>query len=221
MVDVLTLALVAAGAVLLFAGAALSVYGVALLGAVLGGGGGYLVAPTIGGIAGLEGTAATAAAVGVGMILGVVISYSLLSMVVAFAGFVTGSFLGLFVVSPVLVDGAWYVEGAAAIGVGIVGAFLGMFMTKTTLVGVTSFFGAALASRQLTLAEFEAAANGPAIEPLLWDFADPLFLGLLVLGLLSQVGLFKFGYVTKLTAILPGARVIRNRGDDEGKAAGG
>lgn len=220
MVDVITLALVGAGAVLLFAGAALSVYGVALLGAVIGGGGGYLVAPTIGGIAGLEGMAASAAAVGVGMIVGVVLSYSLLSVAVAGAGFVTGSFLGLFVVSGFL-EGAWYVDAAAAIGVGFVGAFLGMIMTKTTLVGVTSFLGSALASRQLTLAEFRVAAEGPAIEPLVWDFADPLFLGLLVLGLLTQVGLFKFGYVTKLTSILPGARIIRNRGDDDGKAAGG
>lgn len=220
MVDVLTLAIVAVGTVLLFAGAALSVYGVALLGAVIGGGGGYLLAPTIGAAAGVEGNAAIAAAVGVGVIAGVLISYSLLSVVVAVAGFVTGAFLGLFVVTPIFVDGAWYVEAAAALGVGILGGFLGMLMTKTTLVGVTSFLGAALASRQLAVPNLEAAANGPAIEPLLFDFADPIFLGLLVLGLLSQIGLFKFGYVTKLTAILPGARIIRNRGDND-KAAGG
>jgi len=221
MVEVLGIALIAAGAVLLLAGAALSVYGVALLGALLGGGGGYLVAPTIGGALGVGGAAAIAAAVGIGAVAGVIVAYSLLSMVVAAAGFVVGAFVGLFVVNPLFVEGPFYVEWGAAIGVGVIGGFFGMLMTKTTLIGVTSFLGSALASQQLTMSEFRAAANGPAIDPLLFEYSDPIFLGLFVLGVLSQVGLFKLGYVTKLTALLPGASTVRDRGDEEERAAGG
>lgn len=224
MVEVLGLtllawALIVAGAVLLFAGAALSVYGVALLGALLGGGGGYLIAPTVGAALGVEGLLAIGAAVVIGAVVGVVVAYSLLSMVVAFAAFVVGIFLGMFVVSPIWVDGPFYVEWAAALGVGIVAGFLGMIMTKTALIGVTSFIGSALASRELTMADLQTAADGPAIDPLLFDWANPIFLALLVLGVLSQVGLFKLGWVTKITALLPGASIVTNdRGDD---AAGG
>lgn len=223
MVEVLAIALVAAGAVLLLAGAALSVYGVALLGALLGGGGGYLLAPTIGGALGVGGVAAIAAAVGVGVVAGVIVAYSLLSMVVAAAGFVVGAFVGLFVVNPLFVDGPFYVEWGAAVGVGVVGGFFGMLMTKTTLIGVTSFLGSALSSQQLTMTEFRAAADGPTIDPLLFEYSDPLFLGLLALGVLSQVGLFKLGYVGKLAALLPGASTVTDRGGDEAeeRAAGG
>lgn len=221
MVELLTLAFVAAGGVLLFAGAALSVYGVALLGAVLGGGGGYLLAPTIGGALPVGGVAANAVAVVIGLVAGVVVAYSLLGMVVAAAGFVTGAFVGLYVLNPLFVEGEWFVEVAAAVGAGLVGGFAGMIMTKTVLVGVTSFIGAALASRQLTMADFRTAAEGPTIDPLIWEFTAPAFLALLALGLLTQIGLFKFGYVTRLTALLPGADIVTDSGDDEGKAAGG
>lgn len=215
-------ALVAAGAVLLFAGAALSVYGVGLLGALLGGGAGYLAAPTIGGWLGIGGgIGAVAAAVAIGVVVGVVVAYSLLSMVVAAAGFVVGVFLGQFVVTPLLVDGPFYVEWGATLGVGIVCGFFGMMFTKTSLIGITSFLGSALAARQLTMADFRAAADGPSIDPLLFDYADPIFLVLLVLGALSQIGLFKLGYVTKITALLPGADVLTDRGEDEERAAGG
>lgn len=221
MVEVLGLALIAAGAVLLFAGAALSVYGVALLGALLGGGGGYLIAPTVGGALGVAGFPAIAAAILVGAVAGVVVAYSLLSMVVAAAGFVVGAFVGLFVVNPLFVDGPVYLEWGAALGAGVLGGFLGTLFTKTTLIGVTSFLGSALAARQLTLADFRGAADGPAIDPLLFTYTDPLFLGLLVLGVLSQVGLFKLGWVTKLTALLPGASEGTDGGDEEERATGG
>lgn len=220
MVEPIGIAVIVLGAVLLFAGAALSVYGVALLGAVVGGSGAFLLAPTIGGAVGVEGIALTAGVLLAGAAVGVVLAYTLLSMVVAGAGFAVGTFVGLNVINPLFVSGEWYVEVGAAVGVGLVAAFLGMLVTKTMLVGVTAFVGAAFASTQVTPDSLQAAADGPTIDPLLVDVADPVFAGLFVLGLLAQIGLFRFGYVSKLTALLPGARVIRNRGEEEGGAPG-
>lgn len=218
MVDLIAVGVVVAGVVLLFGGAALSVYGVALLGALVGGGGGYLVAPTLGGLVGVEGLAATAVAVAIGGIAGIAIAYTVLSMAVAAISLVVGVFLGLVVFAPILVDGAWYVEWAAAIGVGLVAAVLAMFLTKTTLIFISAATGAALASLSVTPADVAAAAEATSIDPLLFDATAPLFLGLLVLGVLSQFGLFKLGYVTKLAALLPGASVLRDKGDEEGSA---
>jgi hypothetical protein len=44
------------------------------------------------------------------------------------------------------------------------------------------------------------------VEPLLFDPTALPFLAVFVLGVLSQFGLFKFGYVTTLVGLLPGAR---------------
>lgn len=213
MVELLDIAFVLGGAVLLFFGAVLSVYGVALLGAGLGAGGGYLFAPTIGGFVGLEGLLATAAAIPIGAIAGVMLTYLLLSFAVAAVSFLVGIYFGTALVAP-----AVGTAGLAGIGVGVavglLAAAVGSIMTKTTMILITSAMGAALVSRQLTLRALEAAQSELAVEPLVFE-PEPLFVGLFALGVLSQLGLFKLGWVAKLVAVLPGARRLRDRGEDE------
>lgn len=217
MVEVIAIGMIAAGIVLLFAGAALSVYGAGLLGAVLGGGGGYLVAPTIAGVAGIDGAAGVAIAVAVGALIGVGITYVLLSMAIAAMGFVVGIYLGVVAVNPIVGGDSLLVTILVGLGTGVALAFLGMFMTRTTMVIITSFIGAALASRSITLDGITAAADGfPTMEPMVFEVTEPLFLGLFVLGLLSQVGLFKLGYVTKIAGLLPGASVFRDKKGAQG-----
>jgi len=213
MVSLVAVALVVGGAVLLFSGAALSIYGVGLLGFGIGASGGYLVAPTIGGLVGLEGLLALVAAAAIGGIVGLVVTYALLSMAIAAVSFVVGTFFGLVVVAP-LVGGTGLLAYPVAIAVGIGAGFLGMVLTKTMMILITSLVGAALTSRSITVADFQAAQAGFSIDPLLFEFADPLFVGLLVLGILSQFGLFKLGYVAKLVALLPGASVFTDRNEE-------
>ncbi|PSP26751.1 phosphate ABC transporter permease [Halobacteriales archaeon QH_2_65_14] len=206
----IAIALVVGGAVLLFSGAGLSVYGAGLLGAVLGGGGGYLLAPTLAGAVSLDGLAATAAAVVVGAVIGVGVTYVLLSMAIAAMGFVVGTYLGLVAADPVLGDPSLAVTALVALAVGVGVAFLGMFMSRTTMVIITSFVGAALASQSITIETVNDAADAFDPDPLIFDATAPLFLGLFALGILSQFGLFKLGYVTKLAGHLPGASVLKD-----------
>lgn len=214
MVEVLPIALVVGGAVLLFSGAALSVYGVGLLGAVIGGSGGFLLAPTIGGLLGFEGLIAVVAGIGVGVVAGVAVTYALLSFAIAAVSFVVGTFLGLVAIAPVLVDGPGFLVYPVALGIGIGAAVLGMFATKTAMVLVTAGAGATLVSRSVTLADFEAAQAELALDPLLFEATGPLFLGLFGLGVLSQFGLFKLGYVTSIVGLLPGASVFTDSRED-------
>lgn len=218
MIDVATFGLVAVALVLLFAGATLSIYGIATLGMLIGGGGGYLVAPTVGAAVGLEGTLATAAGVTAGVLAGVLAAYLLFSVAVAAVSVLFGAYLGMFELAPHVMDGVWYVEWAAALALGLVAGFLGLVMTRSAMIFVTSFAGAALASRAVTLAELEAARTAAAVDPLQFELADPAFLALFVLGVLTQFGLFRFGYVTGVVAFLPGARMLRDGGR---KGAGG
>lgn len=215
MVEPIGIAVILAGAVLLCFGAALSVYGVALLGAILGGGGGFMLAPTIGGAVGASGAGATVVAVGIGAIAGVIVAYTVLSMVVAIAGFAVGSLIGLFVVTGLVGVEGLAPEAGVAIGTGLVIAFLAMFFTKTALIGITAFLGAALASTQLTVDGLETAASDVTIDPLVVAIDDPIFLGLFVLGLLTQFGLFKLGWFGKIAGVLPGAREVSDRDEDE------
>lgn len=218
MVDIMAVVLVLGGAVLLFAGAALSVYGVALLGVVIGGSGGYLFAPTVGGALGLSGLVAVVAATGLGIVAGLVVTYLLLSAAVAAVSFVVGTFVGLAAVAPVLTGGSGLLVYPIAFFVGVVAAAIGSIMTKTSMTLITSFVGASLVSRSITVADFEAAQARLTLDPLLFDLWSPLFLALFVLGILSQFGLFKLGYVTKLASLLPGASVLRDRGERTGKS---
>jgi len=215
MVDLIAAAFVAGGVVLLFSGAVLSVYGVGLVGAVVGGGLAYLVGPTSLPVVGLEGTAATAAAIPVGALAGIVATYMLLSLAISAIGFVVGGYVGMVAVAPALGESGIAVYGVgAAVGIGT--ALLASFMSKTAMVLVTSFVGAALTSRTITPDEFATAKEEVTIDPLLFDPAAPLLLGLFALGVLSQFGLFKLGYVTGLVARLPGARRLRDRGEESG-----
>jgi hypothetical protein len=214
MVDVVGLAILLGGAVLLVGGATLSLYGVALLGLLVGGAGGFLLAPTVGSILGLQGIVATAAATAIGILVGVVLAYVLLSVAIAALSFVAGTFAGIVVLGALFPDLSPFLLYPAALVVGGVAAALGSFMSKTILVLVSSFVGATLLSGSVTLADLEAAGTQVSIEPIVFDIASPVFLGLFVLGILLQFGIFKLGYVTKIAAVLPGASVLRDRGDE-------
>lgn len=215
MVEPSTVALVVVGLAFLFFGATFSSYGVSALGLVVGGTGGYLIAPSLAGVIGLAGPAAIAIAVIAGALIGAILSYVLLSMAVAAIAFVVGTYLGLSVVATALVDGGMLVQVPVAIGVGLVLAVLGMVLTKTMMVFLTAFIGAALASLSVSAGDLSAAQAALHPEPLLFDVTAPVFLALLVLGVLTQFGLFKFGYVTRLLGILPGVRPLRNRAGGE------
>jgi hypothetical protein len=211
MVSLVGIVLVLGGAVLLFAGAALSVYGVALLGVVLGGGVGFLFAPTIGDVLGVGGILAVVAGTVVGIVVGLLVTYALLSVAVAAVSFLVGTYVGFVAVAPLLTGGSGVLGYPVALAVGGAAALLGSIMTKTTMVLVTSVVGATLVSRSVTVADVAAAGADLSPDPLVFDLWSPLFLVLVVLGVLSQFGLFRFGYVTKLVALLPGASVFRDR----------
>ncbi len=211
MVEVTAIGLVVVGLVLLFAGAALSVYGVGLLGATLGGSGGYLIAPTLSGLFGIGELVTTILIVGIGVIVGALITYALLSVALAGTGLIAGTYIGGLVAAPVLVGGPWYIEWGVAIAIGVGTAIAALILTKTTLVITTAAVGAALASRSLTLTALQTARTELTVEPLLFDIAALPFVALFVLGVLSQLGLFKFGYVTRIATALPGARVFRDK----------
>ena len=219
MIDLGSIGLVLGGAVLLFAGAALSVYGVVLLGTLLGGGGGYLVGPTVVAAAGLDGVTAVVGSVVLGAVAGGVLGYLLLSVAVAAMSFVVGTFVGATTLAPLLVDGGWHVEWGAAIAIGVAAAILGALLTKWMMGLLTAFVGAAFASRSLTIEQFAAARQALHPEPLLFDVASPVFLALVTLGILSQVGLFKFGYVTRIARYLPGSKALPGRRRDESEPA--
>jgi hypothetical protein len=208
MVTVIEAGFVLAGVVLLLAGAALSIYGIGALGLLLGGGGGFMIAPTIGDIVGLTGLPATAAAIVIGGLVGVAVTYVLLSMAVAAISFVVGAYLGLVISDPVVGAQGLPMTIAVVLAVGVAAAFLGMFLMRTSMIVITSFVGAALASQSITFEKLETVQTDVTIDPLLFDPTDPLFLGLAILGVLSQFGLFKLGYVTKLVTWLPGAMVL-------------
>ena len=76
-------ALVTAGLVLLFLGAALSMYAVALVGFLLGASGAYVVAPSILGAVGSGGLVGLAVAIVVGGLLGAALAYVALSVATA------------------------------------------------------------------------------------------------------------------------------------------
>jgi hypothetical protein len=211
MVDLFGVAFVLGGLILLLAGAALSIYGVAALGVVVGGGLGFLSAPTVGSVVGVEGALAVVVATGLGVVAGLVVTRMLLSVAIGAVGFVVGTFAGLTAVVPMLGEGVGLLAYPVALAVGAATAVVGSFLTRTTMVLVTSFVGATLASGSLTAGDVAAAQSQFALDPLLFDPGSPVFLLLFVLGVLSQFGLFKFGYVTKLVGLLPGARVFRDR----------
>lgn len=215
MVELATVGLILIGLAFLFLGATFSSYGVAGLGLAVGAGAGYLLAPEIGGYVGLAGTEAAIAVGAVGAILGLMLAYALLSLAVAVLAFVIGTYAGLSGLSGVLVDGGGLVEVVVAVVIGLVLALVAMLLTKTMMVLITSFLGAAMASQSITREALMAAQADLTPDPLYFDLISPLFLGLFVLGILAQFGLFRFGYVTRLLSILPGVRPLRDRARGE------
>ena len=211
MIDALVVGLVAAGLAMLLAGAVLSVYGVALLGAVVGGGGGFLIAPQLG----FAGQVPLAGAALVGAVAGIAISYLLLSLAIGALAFVVGSYVGTVAAQSFLNEPGLLVVAVVGLGVGAIAAFLGTIFKRTVMVFITSFLGATLASRAVTESDIgDAELLEP--EPILFDPAgEPLFLGLFVLGVLFQLGLFRFGYVRRILSYLPGASILTDREDSE------
>jgi hypothetical protein len=211
MVDAIVVGLVAAGLAILLAGAVLSVYGVALLGAVVGGAGGFLVAPQLG----FAGQVPLAGAALVGAVIGVAISYLLLSLAIGALAFVVGSYVGTVAAQSFLDEPGLLVVAIVGLGVGAVAAFLGTIFKRTVMVFITSFLGATLASRAVTESDIDDAELLEP-DPILFDPAgEPLFLGLFVFGVLFQLGLFKFGYVTRILSYLPGASILTDREESE------
>jgi hypothetical protein len=222
--ELVNIGLILAGLVLVFFGAALSVYATALLGFLIGAGGGYVLAPQILGTFGASGPVGFAVAVIAGGALGAALAYVALSFATAVPAFVVGAYIGLYVITPVFTEGG-LVRYLVMILAGIVGAFVGFALTKFALMFITGFIGAAFASGSVSLADLVAARDDFSPEPILFDplgttplvgVEIPLFGALFVLGVLSQIGLFKLGWVTRLAAIIPGiGRVLGNGDADE------
>ncbi|ESS10829.1 MAG: hypothetical protein A07HR60_02850 [uncultured archaeon A07HR60] len=217
MLTPINLGLIAAGLLLAFVGAAVSVYAVTLTGLVIGGGGGYLVAPQIMGLVTADPVVVSAGTVVAGAVIGGFLGYTGLSLAVLGIGATVGTFLGRYTIGPFYGEGLTVMVGATLAGLAL-GALVGFVLTRTTLVLSTAFIGGALASRNWTVEAFRTAGETLTVEPILFELTDPLFLGVFALGALSQLGLFRFGYVTKLIGLLPGAR--RWSGDDDEAQSG-
>ncbi|AZQ15584.1 phosphate ABC transporter permease [Halorubrum sp. PV6] len=211
MITPLSAGIVLAGLLLAFVGAAVSVYAVTLTGVLVGAGAGYVAAPSLAGLIAVDGLLLTGAAAALGAAVGGFLAYAGLSFAVVAIGGLVGGFAGRFAVGPMYaadatgIEGTLLLVGATLAGVAV-GALFGFVLSRTTLVVSTAFIGAAFASRSITPATLDAATAQTSVEPLLFDVTAPLFLAVFVLGALSQVGLFRFGYVTKLVGLLPGAR---------------
>lgn len=214
MVDIVGVAVILGGLVLLFAGAVLSLYGVALLGALVGAGVGSLFGPMLGDALGIDGTIALAGGIIVGLVLGIIIAYAVVKWAIAMLGLIVGTYVGIAAIVPALVEVSWYLEVALAIAIGMLAALLAMVFTKSILIILTSLAGAMLASTAVTLDDLTEAADTVSIDPLTFELVDPLFLGLFIIGVLSQYGLFELGMVTRFVRRLPGAGVITDRGGD-------
>ncbi|MES3517711.1 MAG: hypothetical protein PPP58_08620 [Natronomonas sp.] len=208
------------GLVLLFFGATISVYAVSILGFLVGAGSAYLVAPSILGVAGASGPLGVVAAVVAGGVVGVVLTRVALSVATAVPAFVVGAYLGLFVVTPLFTEGG-LIRFLIAFLSGAAGAAVALTLTTYALGFVSAFVGAALASGELRLADFDAARETLSPDPILFDplagttllgVEIPLFAILFVLGILSQVGLFRLGWMTRLLSLLPGiGRLVPGR----------
>jgi len=208
------------GLVLVLFGAALSVYATALLGVLIGAAGGYALAPQLLGVVGAGGVVGLAVAVVAGAALGAVLASVALSVATAIPAFVVGAYLGLYAVSPLFTAGG-LVRYPVAVAAGVAGAALGLTLTRIALTFVTAFVGAALAAGSITLADLTAARDGLTPDPILFDplattpvvgVEVPLFGALFLVGVLSQIGLFELGWVTRLAGVVPG--IGRVLGDD-------
>ncbi len=215
MIEPTTAVLVLTGLVFLLVGATLSSYAVGGLGVLVGGTGGYLVGPSLAPTLGVEPILATAGVALVGAIVGAILTYAVLNLAVAAIAFVIGTYVGWSALAGMLVDGPAILEIPVAIGIGIGLAVLAMVLTKTVLVILTAFVGAALASLTVTYADVVAAAEQAHPGPILFDVTAPLFLGLLAFGILVQFGLIRLGWAGRLLHTVPGIRPVRRRGSEQ------
>lgn len=211
MVEALSIGFVIVGVALLFVGATVSSYAAGALGLAIGGTGGYLLGPSLAGLAGLDAFAASAVTAFVGGVAGAALTIMLLKTAIATIAFVIGTYAGWSVLAELLVESS-ILELPVAVGIGVATAAIAYVMTRTVLVFLTSFVGAAMASRAVTDADVVAVQAALDPRPLLFDVGEPLFVALFALGVLSQVGLIKLGYATKLLGRLPGIRPVRDRG---------
>lgn len=220
--ELVNIGLVLAGLALVFFGAALSVYATALLGFLIGAAGGYVVAPQILGTIGASGLIGVAAAVVIGGVLGAALAYVALSFATALPAFVVGAYIGLYVVTPIFTEGGLVRYLVMIVG-GVVGALLGFTLTKFALMFITAFVGSAFASGALTLSNFTAVRDTFSLDPILFDplaatpvlgIELPLFGILFVLGVLSQIGLFKLGWVARFATVLPGIGRVLGSSDE-------
>ena len=220
--ELVSIGLILAGLALVFFGAALSVYATALLGFLIGGFGGYVVAPQLLGAFGASGVVGLAVAIVVGGSLGAALAYVALSFATSIPAFVVGAYIGLYVITPLFTEGGLVRYLVMILG-GVVGALLGFTLTKFALMFITAFIGSAFASGSITLSDFTAVRDGFTLDPILFDplattpvvgFELPLFGILFALGVLSQIGLFKLGWVARFATVLPGiGRVLGDSGE--------
>ncbi len=217
-----SIGLVLVGLALVFFGAALSVYATALLGFLIGAAASYVVAPQLLGTLGAGGPVGFAVAVLVGGGLGAALAYVALSFATAIPAFVVGAYIGLYVITPIFTEGG-LVKYLVMILAGFVAALLGFTLTKFALMFITAFVGSAFASGSLTITDFRAARDAFSLDPILFDpFGTtpifgvelPLFGVLFLLGILSQIGLFKLGWVTRFATVLPGIGRVLGSGDE-------
>lgn len=218
--ELVDVGLLLAGLVLVFFGAALSVYATALLGFLIGAGGGYVVAPQLLGAVGAEGLVGLAVAIIVGGALGAALAYVALSFATAVPAFVVGAYIGLYVITPIFTEGG-LIRYLVMLIAGIAGAVVGFTLTKFALMFISAFIGSALASGAVTMANLTAARDAFSPDPILFDplartavigVEIPLFGVLFFLGVLSQIGLFKLGWVAKFATVLPGVgRVLGSK----------
>ena len=213
MVEPVTVGVVLVGAFFLFFGAAFSSYGVSALGIVVGGSAGYLLGPTVAASVAASATLVTVGAALGGAVIGLLLSYAIMSLAVAAIAFVVGTYVGLVAVAAVIVEGGMIEQAIVAIIVGVVFALVGLVLTKTMMVIMTAFIGATLGSLSVTAGDLAFVATEMNPDPLFFDPMNPLFIGLFALGVLTQFGLFKFGYVGKVLTLLPGVKPLRNRAE--------
>ena len=207
MYEPVTIAAFAAGALFLLFGSTVASYGVSALGVLVGGSGGYLIGPTAAEQLAISPLLASAGAALAGAMIGFFLSAVFLSMALSAIAFVIGTYLGWTVIAGFVVENSSILmEVGVALLVGLVAVGIAVVSSRAILVLLTSFVGAAVISQSVTPADLEAAAATFDPAPLLFDAGAPIFLGVFVFGLLVQFGLFKLGYVTKLTTALPGIR---------------
>lgn len=199
--ELLDVGVALAGLVLVFFGAALSVYATALLGVLIGAAGGYVLAPQLLGVVGAGSVVGLAVAVVAGGALGAVLASVALSVATAVPSFVVGAYLGLYAVTPLFTAGG-LIRYPVAVATGVAGAALGLMLTRVALTFVTAFVGAALASGSVTLADFTAARDGFSPDPILFDPLATTPVAGVEVPLFGA--LFALGWVTRLAAAIPG-----------------